>query len=35
MLHKYNLRSAGRLEVQKETTDSDIGVNAPPAFSGT
>ena len=35
MLHKYNLRSAGCLEVQKETTDGDTGVNAPPASSGT
>ena len=35
MLHKYNLRSAGRLEVQKETTDSDTGVNTPSASSGT
>jgi len=35
MLHKYNLRSAGYLEVQKETTDGDIRVNALPASSGT
>jgi len=35
MLHKYNLRSAGHLEVQKETMDSDIRINALPASSGT
>jgi len=35
MLQKYNLRSTGHLEVQKETMDSDIRVNTPPASSST
>jgi len=34
MLHKYNLRSAGHLEAQS-ATNSDIGVNTPPASLGT
>jgi len=34
MVHKYNLRSAGCLKAQS-AIDSDIGVNTPPASSGT